>query len=174
MKLKTPKMQNITDNALKLGSGVAGAMASNIIVSKLTETKTTTTATDQAQADAKKEANKKKMVKGAIAAASLIGVACVDGNDTSASLVRSALIGSGIMQSISLAKEFVKDTDHKKFGLACPCSGETSYLAQPKWFEDYSYQPTGGFSYVSDYSYDEQQSQTTSETTRNPLVNFVI
>lgn len=172
MKFKTPKMQNFTDSALKLGSGVAGAVASNIAVSKLTETKTTTTATDKTPDEEKKEANKKKIVKGAIAAASLIGVACIDGNDTSASLVRSALIGSGIMQSISLAKEFVKDTDHKKYGLACPCSGQTSYLAQPEWFEDYSYQPTGGFSYA-DYS-DDNYTTTTQETSTNPLVGFSV
>lgn len=168
MKFKTPKMQNFTDSALKLGSGVAGAVASNIAVSKLTETKTT----DKTPDEEKKEANKRKIIKGAVAAASLIGVACVDGNDTSASLVRSALIGSGIMQSISLAKEFVKDTDHKKFGLACPCSGESNYLAQPKWFEDYSSQPTGGFSYA-DYS-DDNYTTTTQETPTNPLVGFSV
>lgn len=161
MEFKTPKMKDVTSVATQVVSATAGAMVSNVAVAKIIgEAKD--------NPDAKKFENKKRMVKGIAAAASLVGMACVKGDDTSANVVKGALLGAGITQGISLIKEFIDEKDKtsqtlkQAVGLGCPC--EQGSLNSPEWIipvRNY-------YDYADETSYQSE----TIEKSRNPLASF--
>ena len=84
MNFKKPKMENLTGALVTGGSAVAGAAASNLLVAELTK---------KPSGDEKKDKSKRQLVKGGAVAAALLGLACVDGNDTSANVLRGAFVG---------------------------------------------------------------------------------
>lgn len=96
MNFKKPKMENLTGALVTGGSAVAGAAASNLLVAELTK---------KPSGDEKKDKSKRQLVKGGAVAAALLGLACVDGNDTSANALRGAFVGMAGAQGISLARE---------------------------------------------------------------------
>ena len=159
MKFKSPKMENLTGALVVGGSAVAGAAVSNLLVSELTA---------KSSGDVKKDSNKKKVVKGGAVAAALVGLACVEGDDTSANALRGALIGMAGAQGISLAKEMTDPakagvTTQKLLGLKCPCQ-EQDGLGQPEWFD---YSPV-----YEDYSYNSYNEVEEEKQARNPLTGF--
>ena len=130
MNFKKPKTENLTGALVMGGAAVAGAAASNLLVAELTK---------KPSADSKKDETKRKLVKGGAVAVALIGLACVDGNDTAATAVRGALIGMAGAQGIALAREFTDtskagDTVKHALGLGCPCQ-EREGLGEPEWFD---------------------------------------
>ena len=158
MNFKKPKMENLTGALVTGGSAVAGAAASNLLVAELTA---------KSSGDAKKDSNRKKLVKGGAVVASLLALACVDGNDTGANAVRGALIGVAGAQGISLAREFTAvektgETMKKALGLGCPCQEDG--LRQPDWS---SWRPT-----YEDISYTEVSDEKEEIPSRNPLIGF--
>ena len=92
MNFKKPKMENLTGALVTGGSAVAGAAASNLLVAELTK---------KPSGDEKKDKSKRQLVKGGAVAAALLGLACVDGNDTSANALRGAFVGMAGAQGIS-------------------------------------------------------------------------
>ncbi len=159
MNFKKPKTENLTGALVMGGSAVAGAAASNLLVATLTEKKS---------GDEKKDRNKRQLVKGGAFAAALVGLACVDGNDTAATAVRGALIGMAGAQGISLAREFTEagkagKTVQNALGLACPCQ-ERNGLGEPEWFD---YSPVYEDSYYTPYEEIVEEKQA-----RNPLTGF--
>ena len=158
MKFNRPKTENLTGALVIGGSAVAGAAASNLLVAELTA---------KSSGDAKKDSNRKKLVEGGAVVASLLALACVDGNDTGANAVRGALIGVAGAQGISLAREFSEEgktgeTMRKALGLGCPCQEDG--LRQPDWS---SWRPT-----YEDISFAEVSSSPEELPARNPLVGF--
>ena len=159
MNFKKPKTENLTGALVMGGSAVAGAAASNLLVATLTEKKS---------GDEKKDRTKRQLVKGGAFAAALVGLACVDGNDTAATAVRGALIGMAGAQGISLAREFTEagkagKTVQNALGLACPCQ-ERNGLGEPEWFD---YSPVYKDSYYTPYEEIVEEKQA-----RNPLTGF--
>ncbi len=142
MNFKKPKTEDLTSTALTIGSGIAGAMASNVAVAQIIG--------DKQDEDAKKAENKRRLVKGITAVISLGAMACVDGKETSAQVVKGALLGAAVQQGVSLIKEFIDEkADASKMlkqavGLGCPCNQQP--LANPVWitpissYEDSSYE----------------------------------
>lgn len=163
MNFKTPKMKDVTSVAIQSVSAVAGGMASNLAVAEIIGKRKT----DQKEED---YLSKRKLVKGIALGVSLVGSAFVQGEDTSAKIVKGALLGSAVSQAVSLAKEYVKKGEETKMlgkaaGLGCPCEQP---LGNPTWFEP-----------VRTYSYDVQRLTNYQEdlpivTTkkRNPLATF--
>ena len=171
MNFKKPKTENLTGALVMGGSAVAGAAASNLLVAELTK---------KPSADSKKDETKRKLVKGGAVAVALVGLACVDGNDTAATAVRGALsgtaatavrgalIGMAGAQGISLAREFTEagkagKTVQNALGLACPCQ-ERNGLGEPEWFD---YSPVYEDSYYTPYEEIVEEKQA-----RNPLTGF--
>ena len=98
----------------------------------------------------------------------LVGLACVDGNDTAATAVRGALIGIAGAQGIALAREFTDtskagDTVKHALGLGCPCQ-EREGLGEPEWFD---YTPVYENEIYTPYEEIVEEKQA-----RNPLTGF--
>lgn len=163
MNFKTPKMKDVTSVAVQGVSAVVGGMVSNLAVAEIIGEKKT----EQKDEDNK---SKRKLVKGIALGVSLGASAFIQGEDTSAKIVKGALLGSAVAQAVSLAKEFVKTGEETKMlgkaaGLGCACEQP---LGNPTWFSP-----------VTTYSYDverlanyQEKLPVVTAKKSNPLVNF--
>jgi len=163
MNFKKPKMENLTGALVTGGAAGAGAAASNLLVAELTK---------KPSGDEKKDKSKRQLVKGGAVAAALLGLACVDGNDTSANALRGAFVGMAGAQGISLAREFTSATAgttvKRALGLGCPCQEQQEglgYVDQPEWF-------TPVYDQVDYSAYDSTSQAQESTQGRNPLAGF--
>ena len=129
MKFTNPNSKTLKDNATVVGGMAIGAMGSRGVMSLIHKPTGTTDA-----AAAKKESMMLLAKRGAIIVAGFYGASALSGSDTVTVLVKAALNGMAVMQTIDVVKDLAAknatlantSTPVKKFvatslGLGCAC-----------------------------------------------------
>lgn len=133
---KKPNQSAIINSAISVGGGVAGSVASNIVANQLLGGDAAQFATSQ----------KRMLVQGGIAIASVILAAAVTGKDKVSVAAQGAFVGMAVTQTVNIVKDkmaeknattpngaetVVEKSLRTGLGLGCACDSATPTYTMP-------------------------------------------
>lgn len=136
MKFSKPKSSDIGTSAVMVGAAGLGAIGTRAIVDAVAKPAIEATPTQS-------ELNKKMIFQGVAAAIGLATFACVSGNDTSATAIKGAALGTAVVNVLDLTAGLIKKDGvtlpnnvagnalRAGLGLGCPCQ---SGVAESRYY----------------------------------------